>query len=38
MALTVFEESVAPGRFVAFGLVWSGIVVVSWDAVRSRRR
>lgn len=36
LALTLFAESVAPMRLFAFGLVWLGIGVVSWDAVRAR--
>jgi chloramphenicol-sensitive protein RarD len=36
IAVTLFGESVAPNRFLAFGLVWAGIGVMTWDALRAR--
>ena len=38
LALTVFREPMPPARWIGFGLVWVGLVLLSSDAVRQRSR
>ncbi|MDO5634961.1 MAG: EamA family transporter RarD [Micrococcus sp.] len=38
LAITVFGEHMAPGRWVGFGLIWLALVVFTADHVRHARR
>ncbi|GAU67709.1 hypothetical protein SSP35_05_02760 [Streptomyces sp. NBRC 110611] len=38
LGLTVFHERMPPERWAGFALVWMGLAVLTWDALRTTRR
>ncbi|RMI38021.1 EamA family transporter RarD [Streptomyces triticirhizae] len=38
LGLFVFHEEMPPERWIGFGLVWTALTVLTWDALRQARR